>query len=41
MIDEETQKAAIVDPVNPTAALEAVQEENVSLTTVLTTHHHW
>lgn len=41
VIDEETQKAMIVDPVNPTTALEAVQEENVSLTSVLTTHHHW
>lgn len=41
LIDEETQKAAIVDPVNPQAVLDAVQEENVSLTSVLTTHHHW
>ena len=41
LIDEKTRNAAIVDPVEPTSVLEAVAEENVRLTTVLTTHHHW
>ena len=41
LVDESTNEAAIVDPVAPAAVVEAVQNENVSLTTVLTTHHHW
>ncbi|XP_033120193.1 hydroxyacylglutathione hydrolase, mitochondrial-like [Anneissia japonica] len=41
LIDEQTNEAAIVDPVEPEKALEAVRQEDVKLTSVLTTHHHW
>lgn len=41
IIDEATQEAAIVDPVDPEAVSAAVQENDVKLTKVLTTHHHW
>jgi len=41
VIDEKTKQAAIVDPVAPDTVLEAVNEEGVNLTKVLTTHHHW
>lgn len=41
LIDEHSRKAAVVDPVEPSSVLEAVAEENVDLTMVLTTHHHW
>jgi len=41
IIDEATQEAAIVDPVNPEAVTAAVGQNNVKLTKVLTTHHHW
>jgi len=41
LVDESSNEAAIVDPVNPSKVLELVQQENVRLTTVLTTHHHW
>jgi hydroxyacylglutathione hydrolase len=40
-VDEASQQAAIVDPVEPANVLRAVREEGVKLTTVLTTHHHW
>ncbi|XP_060523304.1 hydroxyacylglutathione hydrolase, mitochondrial [Cylas formicarius] len=39
--DEVTKQAAIVDPVAPDSVLEAVRNEGVNLTKVLTTHHHW
>ncbi|KAL9957554.1 hypothetical protein ACROYT_G039196 [Oculina patagonica] len=41
VVDEKTQEAAIVDPVEPKKVVEAVKNEGVKLTTVLTTHHHW
>ncbi|CRL04077.1 CLUMA_CG017190, isoform A [Clunio marinus] len=41
IICNKTKEAAIVDPVNPESVLEAVQNENVKLKSVLTTHHHW
>jgi len=41
LIDQNTNKAAIVDPVEPEKVVSAVKEEGVTLTTVLTTHHHW
>lgn len=41
IIDKATQTAAIVDPVDPDSVLSAVKDANVSLTQVLTTHHHW
>ena len=41
LIDESTNEAAIIDPVNPSKVVEMVNEHKVKLTTVLTTHHHW
>lgn len=41
IVDKATKQAAIVDPVEPKTVLNAVKEQGVSLTTVLTTHHHW
>ena len=41
VMDEATKEAAIVDPVAPEVVVDAIKQENVSLTTVLTTHHHW
>nr|XP_022916686.1 hydroxyacylglutathione hydrolase, mitochondrial isoform X1 [Onthophagus taurus] len=41
IIDENTNQAAVVDPVEPETVLNAVKEEKVNLTKVLTTHHHW
>ena len=41
VIDEKTMEAAVVDPVEPESVFEAVRDERVNLTTVLTTHHHW
>ncbi|XP_044272466.1 hydroxyacylglutathione hydrolase, mitochondrial [Tribolium madens] len=41
IVDEKTKQAAIVDPVAPETVLEAVEKEDVNLTKVLTTHHHW
>lgn len=41
IVDKATKEAAIVDPVEPSTVLKAVEEKGVNLTTVLTTHHHW
>ncbi|XP_029669485.1 hydroxyacylglutathione hydrolase, mitochondrial-like isoform X3 [Formica exsecta] len=41
IIDEATQEAAVVDPVDPETVATAVQQNNIKLTKVLTTHHHW
>nr|BAN20634.1 hydroxyacylglutathione hydrolase [Riptortus pedestris] len=41
VIDDKTKEAAIVDPVQPQTVLSAVEEEQVNLNCVLTTHHHW
>lgn len=41
LIDPITKNAAIVDPVEPDIVIAAVDEEQVKLTSVLTTHHHW
>lgn len=41
IIDAGTREAAIVDPVDPNTVASAVQKNNVTLTKVLTTHHHW
>ncbi|CAG5117619.1 unnamed protein product, partial [Candidula unifasciata] len=41
IIDEESHKCAVVDPVDPEKVQQALKEEGVELTTVLTTHHHW
>ena len=41
LVDERTNEAAAVDPVEPEKVVKAVEEEKAKLTTVLTTHHHW
>jgi len=41
IVDENTRQAAVVDPVEPQKVLDAVERENVNLTKILTTHHHW
>lgn len=41
IIDEATKEAAVVDPVDPETVTTAVAQNNVKLTKVLTTHHHW
>ncbi|XP_013199925.1 hydroxyacylglutathione hydrolase, mitochondrial [Amyelois transitella] len=41
IIDKATKETAVVDPVEPTSVLQAVQDQGLKLTTVLTTHHHW
>ncbi|XP_032677463.1 hydroxyacylglutathione hydrolase, mitochondrial-like isoform X3 [Odontomachus brunneus] len=41
IVDEATKEAAIVDPVDPDSVATAVTQNNVKLTKVLTTHHHW
>ncbi|XP_045478223.1 hydroxyacylglutathione hydrolase, mitochondrial isoform X2 [Harmonia axyridis] len=41
IVDENTRQAAVVDPVEPQKVLDAVARQNVNLTKILTTHHHW
>lgn len=41
LIDDKTNEAAVVDPVDPQKVVEAVKKYGVNLTSVLTTHHHW
>ncbi|CAK8695928.1 hydroxyacylglutathione hydrolase, mitochondrial-like [Clavelina lepadiformis] len=41
LVDETTNEAAAVDPVEPDKIIKAAADEGVKLTTVLTTHHHW
>ncbi|KAH9640711.1 hypothetical protein HF086_007282 [Spodoptera exigua] len=41
LVDRATNEAAVVDPVETKTVLQAVQDHQVKLTTVLTTHHHW
>eukprot|EP00897_Mesotaenium_endlicherianum_P000349 jgi/Mesen1/10314/ME000079S09741 len=41
LIDDSTGEAAAVDPVEPRKVLAAAKEAGATLTTVLTTHHHW
>jgi len=41
IIDDLSNKAAIVDPVDPDRVLNVVKKENVDLTCILTTHHHF
>lgn len=40
-IDKRTNEAAVVDPVVPSIVWNTVRKEQVNLTTVLITHHHW
>lgn len=41
LVDDVTREAAVIDPVEPEKVLIAVQQNNVHLSTILTTHHHW
>lgn len=41
VIDETTKECAVVDPVEPEKVIENVDRNDLKLTTVLTTHHHW
>ena len=41
LIDEETEQAAAVDPVEPDKIIAAAEKEGVRLTAVFNTHHHW
>ena len=41
LVDESSNEAAVVDPVEPQKVMELVKNENIKLTTILTTHHHW
>jgi hydroxyacylglutathione hydrolase len=41
LVCEETNEAAIVDPSEGAPVFERVKTENLKLTTILNTHHHW
>lgn len=41
LIDRKTSFAGVVDPAEPEKVLVAAEKEGVTLTTVITTHHHW
>ncbi|KAI3359878.1 hypothetical protein L3Q82_014228 [Scortum barcoo] len=41
VIEEQSKEAVAVDPAVPHRLLEIVKREGLSLTAVLTTHHHW
>ncbi|XP_068319214.1 hydroxyacylglutathione hydrolase cytoplasmic-like [Pyrus communis] len=41
IIDESTNKAAVVDPVEPEKVLKAAQEHGVRIKLILTTRHYW
>lgn len=41
IIDKNSNEAGIVDPVSPDTVVQAVNDEKVKLTHILTTHHHW
>jgi len=41
IVDPKTNEAAVVDPVDANAVVAAIKEQNVNLTKILTTHHHW
>ncbi|CAL1529695.1 unnamed protein product [Lymnaea stagnalis] len=41
IIDETSNQCAVVDPVEPDKVEEAIRQDGLNLTTVLTTHHHW
>lgn len=41
LIDVESKQAAAVDPVEPLTIVEAARKQEVNLTAILTTHHHW
>lgn len=41
IMDKTHQVAAIVDPIEPEKCLQAAQDNQVKITTILTTHSHW
>jgi hydroxyacylglutathione hydrolase len=41
LVDESTKEAAVIDPVEPDKVVQCVADEQIKLTTILTTHHHW
>ena len=41
VIDDVTQQAAAVDPAEPKKMIEAAKLAGVTITKILTTHHHW
>jgi len=41
LVDESSNEGAVIDPVEPDKIIEIVNRENIKLTTILTTHHHW
>ena len=41
VVDEQSKKAAIVDPVNIDSVLNTAKSQGVELTHALVTHHHW
>lgn len=41
IVDEATKECAAVDPVDPPKILERIKRDNLKLTKILTTHHHW
>lgn len=41
IIDNESKTAAVVDPYDTSAIQKAAADNNVTITTILTTHNHW
>ena len=41
IIDNDSKKAAVVDPVDVDAIQKAAAGNNATITTILTTHNHW
>ena len=41
IIDKSTNEAAVVDPVEPVKLIDIARKENLKITKILTTHHHW
>lgn len=41
VVDKKTDTAAVVDPVDANKVVEFVRNKQLTLTSVLTTHHHW
>ncbi|ODM97085.1 Hydroxyacylglutathione hydrolase, mitochondrial [Orchesella cincta] len=41
VIDKNTMQAVAFDPVEPNNVLDEIRKQNVTLSAILTTHHHW
>ncbi len=41
VFDEEQKSGAAVDPLDPQKLIELARKEGLTLTAILTTHHHW